>query len=150
MSSRRDLPIDPEIFVEGASALDQWAAIKGKPYITVSSKGIVNGLSTVLNDGADFGPDTTLGATSPTQTGSPYTTTTGINEMFNYFSSQNIGGRVYFAAGQYIFNATATYTGTVPISLYGVYSNIQGGAKQFGTVLMQNRLSHLYSVKKNS
>ena len=136
MSSRRDLPIDPEIFVEGASALDQWAAIKGKPYITVSSKGIVNGLSTVLNDGADFGPDTTLGATSPTQTGSPYTTTTGINEMFNYFSSQNIGGRVYFAAGQYIFNATATYTGTVPISLYGVYSNIQGGAKQFGTVLM--------------
>ena len=84
MSSRRDLPIDPEIFVEGASALDQWSAIKGKPYITVSSKGIVNGLSTVLNDGADFGPDTTLGATSPTQTGSPYTETVGIQEAITY------------------------------------------------------------------
>ena len=80
MSSRRDLPIDPEIFVEGASALDQWAAIKGKPYITVSAKGIVNGLSTILNDGADFGPDTTLGATAPGQYGAPYTETGGIME----------------------------------------------------------------------
>ena len=32
--------------------------INGKPYITVSSKGIANGLSTVFNNGADFGPDT--------------------------------------------------------------------------------------------
>ena len=52
--------------------------------ITVSSKGIANGLSTIPNDGADFGPDTTLGATSPGQTGPPYTETTGIQEAWNY------------------------------------------------------------------
>jgi hypothetical protein len=32
--------------------------IRGKPYITVSAKGIKNGLSDIPNDGADFGPDT--------------------------------------------------------------------------------------------
>ena len=52
--------------------------------ITVSPKGIANGLSTIPNDGADFGPDTTLGATSPGQTGAPYTETTGIQEAWNY------------------------------------------------------------------
>ena len=54
--------------------------IRGKPYITVSAKGIVNGLSRYPNDGADFGPDTTLGATAPGQYGSPYTETGGIME----------------------------------------------------------------------
>ena len=54
--------------------------IHGKPYITVSAKGIVNGLSRYPNDGADFGPDTTLGATAPGQYGSPYTVTNGIME----------------------------------------------------------------------
>ena len=52
--------------------------------ITVSPKGIANGLSTIPNDGADFGPDTMLGATSPGQIGSPYTETTGIQEAWNY------------------------------------------------------------------
>ena len=57
-----------------------WTQLQGKPYIAVSSKGIVNGLSTIPNDGADFGPDTTKGATAPGQYGSPYTETSGINE----------------------------------------------------------------------
>ena len=51
---------------------------------TVSSKGIINGLSDIPNDGADFGPDTTLGATAPGQYGSPYTQTSGILEAVNY------------------------------------------------------------------
>ena len=34
--------------------------IIGKPEITVSAKGIQNGTSVYLNDGADFGPDTKL------------------------------------------------------------------------------------------
>jgi len=42
-----------------------------KPYITVSAKGISNGLSDILNDGADFGPDT------------PGTQTNGIMEAIN-------------------------------------------------------------------
>ena len=58
--------------------------IRGKPYITVSAKGIVNGLSRYPNDGADFGPDTTLGATAPGQFGSPYTQTTGLKEANSY------------------------------------------------------------------
>ena len=52
--------------------------------ITVSPKGIANGLSTIPKDGADFGPDTTLNATSPSQIGAPYTQTTGIREAWNY------------------------------------------------------------------
>ena len=58
--------------------------IRGRPYVTVSAKGIVNGLSRYPNDGADFGPDTTKGATAPGQYGSPYTETTGIQEGANY------------------------------------------------------------------
>ncbi|MEM0135760.1 MAG: hypothetical protein QXU18_11165 [Thermoplasmatales archaeon] len=41
-------------------------------YITVSAKGISNGLSNIPNDGADFGPDT------------PGTTSTGIGEALQY------------------------------------------------------------------
>ena len=51
---------------------------------TVSSKGIINGLSDIPNDGADFGPDTTLGVTAPGQYGPPYTQTSGILEAVNY------------------------------------------------------------------
>ena len=61
--------------------------IRGKPYITVSAKGIVNGLSRYPNDGADFGPDTTLGATAPGQYGSPYTETSGVQEAHLYRAS---------------------------------------------------------------
>ena len=50
----------------------------------VTSKGIVNGLSVLLNDGQDWGPDTTEGATAPGQYGSPYTETSGIQEATNY------------------------------------------------------------------
>ena len=57
--------------------------IRGKPYITVSAKGIVNGLSRYPNDGADFGPDTTLNATAPGQYGGTYTETSGIQEAWN-------------------------------------------------------------------
>jgi hypothetical protein len=45
--------------------------VRGKAYITVSAKGISNGLSDIPNDGADFGPDT------------PGTQTNGIMEAIN-------------------------------------------------------------------
>ena len=64
-----------------------WTQLQGKPYIAVSSKGIVNGLSNIPNDGADFGPDTTKGATAPGQYGAPYTQTSGIQETVNYLST---------------------------------------------------------------
>jgi len=76
--------------------------IKGKPYITVSAKGISNGLSDTYNDGADFGPDTMLNATSPDQYGSPYTQTVGVQEAINYVFNQG-GGEIFFKKGIYDF-----------------------------------------------
>ncbi|MBX8640868.1 MAG: hypothetical protein KIS29_11085 [Thermoplasmata archaeon] len=53
--------------------------------VNVTSKGIVNGLSVLPNDGkGGFGPDTTKGATAPGQYGSPYTKTSGIQPAVNY------------------------------------------------------------------
>jgi len=57
------------------------------PYVTVSSKGMSNGLSDIPNDGFDFGPDTMLNATSKEQYGPPYTQTSGIMEVHNYVRS---------------------------------------------------------------
>jgi len=65
----------------------RWDALKGAPYITVSANGISNGQSTIINDGADFGPDTMLGATSNDQYGPLYTQTAGIQEAINYVRS---------------------------------------------------------------
>jgi hypothetical protein len=79
--------------------------IKGKPYVTVSAKGIANGLSDIPNDGADFGPDTTLNATDPSQIGSPYTYTSGIQEAINYVFNQG-GGEILLGEGVFQLNAT--------------------------------------------
>ena len=56
---------------------DMWKNIKGKPYITVSSKGLANGQSEYFNDGADFGPDSL-------QADGTLTTTAGIQEAWDY------------------------------------------------------------------
>ena len=59
------------------------------PYITVSAKGVANGLSTEYNDGYDFGPD----SYDPNSTASiPYTQTAGIQEAVNYGSDIFING----------------------------------------------------------
>ena len=94
----------------------QMKNIRGKPYITVSAKGMVNGLSNIPNDGADFGPDTTLGATAPGQYGSPYTETVGIKEGVSYVFNQN-GGKVVLKAGVYSISSTS-------INKYGNLINI--------------------------
>ena len=53
--------------------------------VNVTSKGIINGLSVLPNDGkGGFGPDTMLGATAPGQYGSPHTKSAGIGEGWNY------------------------------------------------------------------
>ena len=56
---------------------DMWKNITGKPYITVSSKGLANGQSEYFNDGADFGPDSLQADGSLTQT-------VGIMEAVDY------------------------------------------------------------------
>ena len=86
--------------------------INGKPYITVSSKGITNGLSTIPNNGADFGPDT-VG-----------TTTSGINEAINSLPLANTsapyssgGGKIVLEEGQYNITGTITIPNTNPFNL---------------------------------
>ena len=93
----------------------------GNVYVT--SKGIVNGLSVLPNDGkGGFGPDTTLNATGPGQYGSPYTQSTGILNAYNYAFSQYIIDEI---TGEYqypqvvilagVFHITEPITITPPI-----------------------------------
>jgi len=70
--------------------------VRGKPYITVSAKGIANGLSDIPNDGADFGPDT------------PVTYTSGILEAVNY--QQQNGGEIKLLPGRFIISPNAPLT----------------------------------------
>ena len=67
------------------------------PELTVSAKGIANGLSTEYNDGWDFGPD----SYDPDSTASiPYTQTLGIHEAVNYIVSAG-GGEILIKKGLY-------------------------------------------------
>jgi len=81
-----------------------FSLVKGKPYVTVSAKGVSNGLSDIYNDGADFGPDTLLNATAPDQYGPPYTNTSGIQEAVNYVFDQG-GGEIVLGEGVFEMNA---------------------------------------------
>jgi len=92
--------------------------IKGKPYVTVSAKGISNGLSDTYNDGADFGPDTLLNATSPDRYGSPYTQTAGIQEALNY-AKNNGYKEVRLSEGVF----TITYGVTLLLPFLGSIQN---------------------------
>jgi len=87
--------------------------IQTKPYITVSAKGISNGLSDTFNDGADFGPDTLQGATAPNQYGPPYSNTYGIQEAVNYVATKG-GGVVLLKQGTYTWVANAPYVAVKP------------------------------------
>ncbi|MEM0159846.1 MAG: hypothetical protein QXU98_14320 [Candidatus Parvarchaeota archaeon] len=71
-------------YTSASIPVPEWSVLRGKPYITISGKGIVNGLSNIPNNGADFGPDTLLGASSPNQYGPPYTQTSGLQEAWDY------------------------------------------------------------------
>ena len=71
----------------------------------VSAKGIVNGLSVLPNDGQDWGPDTTKGATAPGQYGSPYTETTGIQDAVNYVGT-GINLPVVLSAGVFTISTS--------------------------------------------
>ena len=112
-----------------------WTQLQGKPYILVSSKGIVNGLSNIPNDGADFGPDTTLGATAPGQYGSPYTETMGGQESVNYALSISITNPpdIYFSPGIFYLSAPIVYKQTT-INQRWHFPNLHGaGSSGFGT-----------------
>ncbi|MEM3860013.1 MAG: hypothetical protein QW478_11540, partial [Candidatus Micrarchaeaceae archaeon] len=81
-------------YTSASNPVPDWKILKGKPYVTVSAKGISNGLSNIPNDGADFGPDT------------PGTMTSGIQEAVNYIFAQG-GGKIQLLSG--IFNLDVAY-----------------------------------------
>jgi len=108
--------------------------IEGKPYITVSTKGIANGLSDIPNDGTDFGPDTMLNATSKDQYGPPYSNTLGIQEAVNYAAAMG-GGIVLLKAGTYIITTPIDLSLTKNITLMGVSAQYGHVPSFSGTVL---------------
>ena len=114
-----------------------WTQLQGKPNIEVSSKGIVNGLSNIPNDGADFGPDTTKGATAPGQYGGTYTETSGWSEAFNYAvaNAQNNGGQALpirlLSGGSYHIDAPIVVSPTR--NVYGF--TLEGDGQNFTEIL---------------
>ena len=82
---------------------------------------MINGLSNIPNDGADFGPDTTEGATAPGQYGSPYTATTGVGEAYTY-AVNNKYFKIVLSTGT--FSITEKITITQPVDFEG-----QGGTQ---------------------
>ena len=56
-----------------ALVITEWSSIaeSGKPFVTVSPGGIENGLATIPNNGADFGPDSTVGGVMTSTSGHP-------------------------------------------------------------------------------
>ena len=84
----------------------------GVPEITVSAKGIANGLSSIPNDGADFGPD----SYDPSYSGSgvPYTQTSGIQEAYNYV---NVNSDSYYNGTLVLFPDIYTISSTVTIPM---------------------------------
>ena len=119
---------------------DMWKNIKGKPYITVSSKGLANGLSEYFNDGADFGPDSLQADGSLTQT-------SGIQEAVNYIynsgtTTSGNGGKSLLVGSIYldgdVFNIDAPITiPAAPSGTYGPNLTIKGRGLQ-NTILNFN------------
>ena len=97
------------------------------PYVTVSSKGMSNGLSDIPNDGADFGPDTMQGATSKGQYGPPYSTTSGIWEAnaYAYLLASDINEVrvVKVSNGTYNLNVPPVFP-----SISGINGSFAGGS----------------------
>ena len=94
-----------------------------KGYISVSARGIVNGLSNQPNDGADFGPDTY----NPNYSGSgiPYTSSTGLLEAWNYaFPIQEVP---LYIIGPLHINENITLSGVRSPSNNGSFAIIGAG-----------------------
>ena len=99
-----------------------WSILQGKPYVTVSAKGIANGLSTIINDGADFGVDTVGTTTSGIQEANDY-----LNSLINPdFGSSNVPymGTMYILAG--FFNISTTINISRYVNISGIFSSPNG------------------------
>ena len=88
----------------------------GVPEITVSAKGVANGLTTEYNDGYDFGPD----SYNPSITsGVPLTQTSGIEEAINYTEGLDTPTKIYIKSGDYYLGTPVVYNNVKAISIEG-------------------------------
>ncbi|MEM3862216.1 MAG: hypothetical protein QW203_07035, partial [Thermoplasmatales archaeon] len=141
-------------YVSSSIPVSEWKILKGKPYVTVSAKGISNGLSNIPNDGADFGPDTLLGASSPNQYGPPYTQTSGIQEAFNSLPQKQVvlptgaGNVVYFSENPTVFLMPGLFliNETIMLPEWGGYNLIGSGRIQ--TVLQDNTATGITVIQQ--
>jgi len=107
------------------------------PVISVSSRGIINGLSSITNNGCPFGPDT------------PGTTTYGVNEALSALpvstgTFRPGGGSIQFDGGQYYTTGVITpptnrpaaysFTGSGLLGTMVVYGGASSNAVWFGSV----------------
>ena len=111
----------------------------GVPEITVSAKGVANGLSTEYNDGYDFGPD----SYDPSNSASPpYSQTSGIQEAVTYNLS-NGGGTIIIKNG--------LYTVSVPIKWSDEKYTIQIiGENAIGTSIPSNEIYPAVTITPDS
>ena len=87
--------------------------------VHVTSKGIVNGLSVLPNDGTGwFGPDTTEGATAPGQYGGTYTETLGLQEGLTYIEDK--GGELQISSGVFQIKSNLTYSSNYSLKIRGL------------------------------
>jgi len=117
-------------------------AIKNLGYITVSAKGISNGLSGIPNDGADFGPDT------PNSTGTGLTQTSGIQEAL-YYAKNNGYKEVKLTEGVFTINQGVTlllpWLGSVQNGTnYGM--NFTGSGRHATRIIQENYETQSQSV----
>ena len=117
--------------------------IQTKPFITVSAKGISNGLSDTFNDGADFGPDTLLGATAPDQYGPPFSNTSGIQEAIDYVAGLG-GGKVYLKRGTYTVNTTIVVPSDIELAGEGRFVTVIEPSPTFAPI------AYLSSINRNA
>jgi hypothetical protein len=98
--------------------------VPGAPHITVSSVGVANSYSPILNGGADFGPDTAG------------TTTCGLQEALNYLGARGGGTLKLCTAGtDYSISSKVTWpSGGNGIKVSGIgWSKQAGGLNSNGT-----------------
>ena len=107
-----------------------WNQLHGRPSITVSAKGIANGLSNIQNDGADFGPDSLQADGSLTQS-------YGLQEAGNYVIPT--GGKITLTTGYFYIDVPVVIASQHAIYLNGIRANITRGGvlgNSLGTILM--------------
>jgi len=126
------------------------------PYVTVSAKGIANGLSTEINDGYDFGPDSYDSSVTGSYGKPPYSQTSGIQEAWNYAVSVGqynaiMGG--YYISAIKLLQGFITVKTNIILSGYGkriMNPHIFGDSSMAPYVSAQFNSGYLFTLDASS